>query len=272
MLLAGVRATGETVLENAAEEPEVDDLIRLLNQMGAQIKRIKKRTIVIHGVKKLKGTEFTIMPDRNEVITFAIGAIASGGDIIIEGTQREYLGAFFSQLDKAKAHWESISPDKTRFRGGNELTAVDITTEIYPGFMTDWQAPWALLMTQAKGVANVHETIFEDRFGYVSELRKMGADISFFHPKVKSPGTFYNFNWSDRIKSNFQGIKITGPTKLHNAVLEVMDLRAGATLILGGILAHGRSTLLGIEHIDRGYEKIEERLQKLGATIKRIRE
>lgn len=272
MLLAGVLASGETVLENAAEEPEVDDLIALLNQMGAKVKRIKSRTIVIQGVKKLKGTHFTIMPDRNEVVTFAIGAIASGGDVIIEGVQREYLDMFLSKLTQAKANWKPISRNKTRFWKSKDLQAVDMTTQIYPGFMTDWQAPWALLMTQAKGVSIIHETIFEDRFGYVSELQKMGAYITFFHPKVKNPSTCYNFNWSDRIKSNFHGIKITGPTRFHNAVLEVMDLRAGATLILGGILAHGRSTVLGIEHIDRGYEKIEEKLQTLGATIKRIQE
>lgn len=270
MLLAAVLATGETILENAAEEPEIDDLIRLLNQMGAKVKRMKKRTIVIEGVKKLKGTEFEVMPDRNEVVTFAIGAIATGGDVIIEGTQRENLGAFLSKLSQANANWEAISQNKTRFWGSKNLKAADVTTEIHPGFMTDWQAPWTLLMTQAKGESVVHETIYEDRFGYVGQLRKMGAHIEFFHPKVKNPGKFYNFNWSDKIKNNFQAINITGPVQLHNAVLEVMDLRAGATLILGGLLATGESVLFGVEHIDRGYENIEERLQKLGVDIKRI--
>lgn len=271
LILAAVLATGETVLDNAAEEPEVDDLIQLLNIMGAKIRRIKRRTIVISGVRKLGGAEFEIMPDRNEVVTFAIGAIATQGDLIIEGTQRDYLKAFLSKLDEAKAGWEPISTDKTRFYRNKKLEPTQITTESYPGFMTDWQAPWALLMTQTNGVSTIHETIYEDRFGYVRELRKMGAEMDYFSPEVASPETFYNFNWSDRTDGE-QAIKINGPIKLHNAVLEVTDLRAGATLVLGAILAKGESVVYGVEHIDRGYEKIEERLKYLGASIKRVKE
>ena len=136
--------------------------------------------------------------------------------------------------------------------------------------MTDWQAPWALLMTQATGISTIHETVYEDRFGYVPELLKMGANISFFDPKIKNPGEYYNFNWSDRREGKQHAIRIQGPATLHNAVLEVTDLRAGATLVLGALLAHGQSIVHGIEHIDRGYEKIEERLRNIGADIKRI--
>lgn len=272
LILAAVLATGETILENAAEEPEIDDLIKLLNMMGAKIKRLKNRKIVIKGVKKLSGVDFTIMPDRNEIVTFAIAAIATGGDLIISGTNRDYLKAFLDKLDQIDARWEPISDNKTRFYYKSQLKATDMETGPYPRFMTDWQAPWAVLMTQAKGFSIIHETVYEDRFGYVHELRKMGAKIDFFNPKVINPDKIYNFNWSDQIDGSFHAIKIHGPTKLHNAILEVSDLRAGATLILGALTAEGESVITGIEHIDRGYEKIEERLSILGAQIKRIKE
>lgn len=272
LILAAVLAQGETVLENAAQEPEIDNLIELLILMGAKIKRKNSRTIVIQGVKKLSGCEFTIMPDRNEVVTFAIGAIATGGDIIVEDTQRQYLTSFLDRLTKVNAGWEPISKSKTRFFGGNKLLSTDVVIKVYPGFMTDWQAPWALLMTQAEGQSSIHETIYEDRFGYVSELRKMGAEIDFYHPKVKDPSKFYNFNWSDRKKENCQAIRIKAPVKLHNAIMEVTDLRAGITLVLAALVANGESVIRGIEHIERGYENIEDRLQGLGGNIKRVKD
>jgi UDP-N-acetylglucosamine 1-carboxyvinyltransferase len=138
--------------------------------------------------------------------------------------------------------------------------------------MTDWQAPWAILMTQAKGVSTIHETVFENRFGYVEELRKMGADIAYFDPEVENPREFYNFNWEDRVQGTHQAIRITGPTPLHNAVTTMTDLRAGATVVLASIIAQGQSTIYGVEQIDRGYEHIEERLIQLGASIERISE
>jgi len=271
LILAAVLAEGETVLENAAEEPEIDDLIRLLNLMGAKIKR-HNRTLIIDGVKKLGGAEFSIMPDRNEVVTFAIAAIATGGDLIIEGTQREYLKSFLEKLDEAHASWEPISNTKTRFFASNKLHPTHVTASPHPGFMTDWQAPWALLMTQANGQSTIHETVYEDRFGYVKEMEKMGARINFFNPEVKEPAVVYNFNWGDRKRDSFHAIKIFGPQRLHNAILEVTDLRAGATLLLGSLVAQGESVIDGVEHIDRGYENIEERLKLLGAQIQRVKE
>lgn len=272
LILAGVLAEGETVLENAAAEPEVDDLIRLLDLMGAKIRRVNSRTIVIQGVSKLSGCEFSIMPDRNEAITFAIAAVASGGDIIVEGTQREYLKSFLSLLDRAQAGWEPITDYKTRFFASGKLKSTDIVTKPHPGFMTDWQAPWALLMTQTEGISSIHETVYEDRFAYVSQLRKMGASIDFYHPKIDHPSAFYNFNWSDRKEGYCQAIKIHGPTRLHNGILEVTDLRAGITLVLAALIAEGESVIWGIEHIERGYENIEEKLKKLGAKIKRAKD
>lgn len=269
LILAAVLADGETILENAAEEPEIDNLIQLLNMMGGKIRRINKRMIVIQGVKKLSGCEFTVMPDRNEAVTFAIAAIASGGNIIVEDCQREYLKSFLEILTKSDGGWEPISNNKTRFFAGKKLQSTDVITKPYPGFMTDWQAPWSLLMTQAEGVSSIHETIYEDRFGYVDQLRKMGAKIDFYHPKISNPSELYNFNWSDRKTSNYQAIKIHGPTTLHNAIMEVSDLRAGITLVLAALMAEGESVIRGIEHIERGYENIEERLRILGGNIRR---
>jgi len=271
VILAAVLAEGTTQIENAAEEPEVDDLIRLLNDMGGNIQR-RGRTIVISGVKKLRGVEYTIMSDRNEVITYAIAAIATQGDILVKGTQREYLKSFLLALDEAGGGWEPVSRDTTRFFWRNELKSTQITTGPHPAFMTDWQAPWAVLMTQAQGTSTIHETVFESRFSYVSELKKMGAKIDFFDPEVKNQAKFYNFNWEDKVEGYHQAIKIYGLTRLHDAVVEIDDLRAGATLVVAALVAKGKSILLGVEHIDRGYEKFDRQLKILGANIKRVRE
>lgn len=269
LILAAVLSDGETILHNAAQEPEIDDLIKLLVLMGAKIKR-NGRTIIIQGVKKLKGVHYAIMPDRNEVITFAVAAIATGGNIIIKGTQRNYLKTFFEKLDEAHAAWEPVSEDSTRFYHKTHLKSTNVTTSYHPGFMTDWQAPWALLMTQAHGVSMIHETVYEDRFGYIGELRKMGSKIDMYSPKVRNPEKYYNFNWSERDKDYGHAIKIFGPIQLHNAILEVCDLRAGATLLLSALVAKGKSVITGIEHIDRGYENIEDKFTKIGGKIKRI--
>ncbi len=271
LILAAVLAKGRTVLENAAAEPEVDDLINLLNQMGAKIKRVKERTIVIEGVKKLKGTDYQIMFDRNEAVTFAIAAYVTKGDIFIKGIDVNSIASFLKKLKEVKANF-SVIDNGIRFFNQCSYQATQIVTGPFPAFMTDWQAPWALLATQSQGISTIHETVFEGRFGYVSELKKMGAQIEFFEPKVADPVNFYNFNWEDKKPGYYQAIKIYGPTKLHNAMVEVTDLRAGATLVLAALTAEGESIVYGIEHIDRGYEKFENRLIKLGAEIKRLKE
>ncbi len=272
IILAAVLALGETVLENAAAEPEIDDLIRMLNQMGAQIRRTHKRTIVINGVQKLHGTTYTIMPDRNEAVTFAAAAIATYGDVLVSGTQREHLLAFLKGLDDIGGGWEAIDQNTTRFYWKQPLRKSDIVTGAHPEFMTDWQQPWAVLATQAQGVSTIHETVFECRFSYVSELRKMGAKMEFYDPKVSNPQEYYNFNWNDRIQGYHQGIKIFGPTKLHEAILEMDDIRAGATLVVAALAASGRSVLTEVNHLDRGYEKLDERLKTLGAKTERVQE
>jgi len=272
ILLAAVLAEGQTIIENAAEEIEIDDLIKCLNLMGADIQRTSHRLIRIQGVKQLHGVDYTIMPDRNEEVTFAIAAAITGGNIIIDASQRQSLTAFLDVFSKSGGGYEAISGTETRYFRKSAITSSDIMTEVHPGFMTDWQAPWAVFMTQAKGVSTIHETVFESRFCYVKELQKMGAKIEFYDPEVTNPEQFYNFNWEDKREGYHQGIRISGPTALHNAVLKADDLRAGATLVLAALIAQGKSYIHGVELIDRGYEHIEERLQKLGARIERVTE
>ncbi|MBI4064951.1 UDP-N-acetylglucosamine 1-carboxyvinyltransferase [Candidatus Gottesmanbacteria bacterium] len=272
LILAAVLAKGRTILKNAAEEVEVDDLIACLVQMGANIKRSGIREITIEGVFRLGGTEYSIMPDRNEEVTFAIAAAITNGVITVQKSQRNVLGVFLDTFQKAGGVYEKVDDRTTTYARSKKLHATDIATGAFPGFMTDWQAPWAVFMTQVPGVSTIHETVFESRFSYVQELKKMGAAIEYFDPKVTNPEEFYNFNFKDRIQGYHQAVRIKGPTKLHNAILVMDDLRAGATLVLAALAASGESYIHGIEQIDRGYEKIEERLQELGARIKRISE
>jgi len=270
LILAASIAEGKTTLKNAAEEPEIDELIALLTQMGAQIKRSDRREITITGVKKLKGTKFAITPDRNEIVTFAVAAILTEGDIVIEGARKEDIEEFLETLAISGGGVETTNTG-IRFFFKGSLYPTQVTTSIYPGFMTDWQAPWAVLMTKAKGISTIHETVFENRFGYVQDLRKMGARIDLFNPKVTDRKKVYNFNGSDDKPEYYHAIKIHGPTKLHNAVVTIPDLRAGATLVLAALSAKGTTTIYGISELDRGYENFEKRLGSVGAVIKRAR-
>lgn len=270
LMLGAVLAQGTTVLRNAAEEVEIDDLIALLNRMGASVRRTAPREIVIRGVSKLHGTEFNIMPDRNEEVTLAIAAAITGGKLTLINSRREYLSAFLEVFEKAGGIISEIDERTTTYSCGPKLYPTDVVTGPYPFFMTDWQAPWAVLMTQAGGISSIHETVFESRFSYVGELQKMGAKIDFFDPVVPSPEEFYNFNWKDRVPGYHQGIKITGPAELHNAILGIDDLRAGATLVLAALSAKGESYIHGVEQIDRGYETLEKKLESVGAQIRRI--
>lgn len=269
ILLAAVLAEGQTIIENAAAEVEVDDLIACLNEMGAKIVRKDARTIVIDGVAKLHGVTYTIMPDRNEEVTFAIAAAITGGEIIVEDSMLTYLDAFLKPFVLAGGIYEKLDEKRTRYSVKGPIRPTDILTEPYPGFMTDWQAPWAVFMTQANGISTIHESVFESRFSYVSELKKMGAHIDFYDPPIPDPEAFYNFNWNDRREGYHQAIRIHGPTKLHSAVLSVDDIRAGASLVLAALTAPGENFLHGVELIDRGYESIEARLRVLGASMTR---
>lgn len=270
IILAAVLAKGETIIENAALEPEIDDLVALLNQMGAKIRREDSRKIIIEGVKSLHGVDFTISTDRNEFVTLAILSALNDGAVKIRNGKLEDIREFLKIYESAGGTYTQEG-DEVSFSIPNGLVAQNITTGIHPGFMTDWQGPWAILATQSEGESTIHETVYERRFEYVSELKKMGAKIEFFKPEVTNPKDFYNFDVED-FDALTQGIRISGPTTLHNAVLTMADLRAGATLLIGALLAQGESIIFGVEHLDRGYENFEKRLEALGADISVVNE
>jgi UDP-N-acetylglucosamine 1-carboxyvinyltransferase len=270
LILAAVLAKGKTVLKNAAQEPEIDDLIVLLNAMGAQVKRVSERTIEIEGVEKLHGATHSIMSDRNEAVTFAVISALTGGKIVMKDVEMSDMQAFLDAYQQAGGLYEETS-EGVRFFLSDALKPVDITTAPHPGFMTDWQGPWALLMTQAEGESTIHETIYENRFMYVTELEKMGAKLEMFAPDVENPNETYNFNYEQN-KSYVQGLKIYGKTSLHNAVMNMYDIRAGATVVIASLISKGVSTIYGIEFVERGYENFHKRLHELGAQIEVLEE
>jgi len=271
LIIAAALAKGKTVLLNAAQEPEIDELIALINSMGGKVKRTEPRKIEIEGVEKLHGAIFKIAPDRNEIVTIAIAALVTQGNILVKYVKKAGLEEFLEKLDEAGGGYE-VMPEGIRFFYKGELKAVDVTTSAYPGFMTDWQAPWAVLMTQAQGESIIHETVFENKMGYGKDLQKMGAKIEQFQPEVANREETYNFNLDDDSSEFVHALKITGPTQLHNAVLTTIDLRAGAAVVLAALAAKGTSTIFGIDKLDRGYENFEKRLTLLGADIRRFNE
>lgn len=269
LILAAVLAKGQTVLNNAAQEPEVDDLISFLNKMGADICRVEARKIIINGVERLHSAIYRSMPDHNEVVTFACTALATKGDVFVQEAREEHLGAFVEKVREIGGGVE-LSDEGIRFFYKEPLQATNVETAPYPGFKTDWQALWVTLMTQAQGQSIVHERVYESRFSFVPDLQKMGAKIELFNPEVSDPETFYNFNLKDVRGDSFHAVKILGPTQLHGENLKVSDIRAGATLTLAALIAEGQSTIEDVEMIERGYENLEGRLQSLGAKIDKV--
>ncbi len=251
-MLAATLARGTTVIDNAALEPEVDDLITMLTAMGARIARTAERRIEVEGVDRLGGADHRVLGDRLEAETFAIAAAITRGAVTLQGVNPEHLGAFLEVCDRMGVSYEADAGAATLRvigTGGASLRAVDVRTDPYPGFATDFQAPLSVLLTQADGVSTIHETIFEDRLDHTRELVKMGARIELLDERRA---------------------RITGPTALFGAEVGIADLRAGATLILAALTASGTSVISGIEHVDRGYEQIEAKLVALGARINRI--
>lgn len=269
MIMAAVKAQGETILENAALEPEIDDLINYLNKMGAKIKRLSGRKIKIQGVKQLQGVVYKVTPDRNEAVSYACAALGTKGDIVIENTKVNHLTAFLAKIQQAGGKFEKGNYG-IRFWYEKPLKATDITTAPYPGFMTDWQPLWTTLMTQAQGESEIIEAVYDYRLGFAQALVKMGAKIALFNPKITDPEKFYNFNIKDDKPANFHAAKVTGPTPLKGRKLKVTDIRSGATLTNAALIAQGKSVITGVERIDRGYEDLDGRLRQLGADIKRV--
>jgi UDP-N-acetylglucosamine 1-carboxyvinyltransferase len=248
LLMAAVLAKGETVLRNAAREPEVVDLANLLIAMGARIEGAGSSIIRVQGVERLSGADHTIIPDRIEAGTFLIAGAITGGDLTVAGCDPEHVGALVSKLLQIGV--EVTQPDSTslRVRGSGRLRSVDMTTEEYPGFATDLQAQYMALMTQAEGIAMIVETIFENRFMHAQELARMGANI--------------------RVDGK-QAI-VAGPRTLTGAGVIASDLRASASLVLSALVAKGETVIDRVYHIDRGYEHIETKLAQAGARIRRV--
>jgi UDP-N-acetylglucosamine 1-carboxyvinyltransferase len=267
LIIAAVLAKGKTVLENAALEPEIDDMINFFNSMGGKVKR-NGGSIEIDGVKSLHGATHVVMSDRNEAVSYACMAIATKGDIIVEGAKPDFLTAFLKKLDEVGGKYD-IAPYGIRFYYDQPLKATDITTEPEPGFMTDWQPLWTTMMTSAEGESHVLELVHNNRLAFTKELNIMGANIELYDPVLDKPEEQYQFIWPERVH-NFHAAKIIGPTQLHGVDMTVPDLRGGATLVMAAIMASGESTIDNVELIDRGYERFDERLRSLSANIERI--
>jgi UDP-N-acetylglucosamine 1-carboxyvinyltransferase len=248
LLMAAVLAEGETLMENCAREPEVSDLASLLTAMGAKIEGAGTSTMRIQGVTRLHGARHRINPDRIEAGTFLIAGAMTGGDLIVANCNPAHLGAVISKLKEAEVRIEQIGPDSVRVRSEGTLRAADVSTEEYPGFPTDMQAQYMALATQADGVSQVKENIFENRFMHVQELVRMGANI--------------------KVDGNTAIVR--GATKLSAAAVMCSDLRASASLVLAALVADGESILDRVYHMDRGYERIEEKLRGVGAQIRRL--
>ena len=247
VLMAAVLAQGETVIGNAAREPEVQDLADLLNKMGARIEGAGTSTIRVQGVDRLHGAEHTIIADRIEAGTFLIAGAMTRGDLVIENCVPEHLDALAGKLRQAGAEVSLVDSSALRVRASSRLRATDITTEEYPGFATDLQAQYMAMMTLAEGISFVTETIFENRFMHTQELGRMGANI--------------------RVEGR-QAI-VAGVGELTGAQVIASDLRASASLVLAGLVARGETVVDRVYHIDRGYERIEEKLARVGARIER---
>ncbi len=269
LIMAAVKAKGRTVLENAAQEPEIDDLIKFLNSSGARIKRTKPRVIEIDGVPAMEGSIHKVMPDRNEAVSYACAALGTKGDIIIENAKPEHLKAFLEKVRSIGGYYDCADYG-IRVWYQNPLKATNMITSPHPGFMSDWQPIWTTLMTQAEGASQVVEAVFPNRFAFVKDLKEMGADIEYFNPSIKNSDKFYNFNPEDDKPEYFHGIKIQGGKELHPINTTVKDIRNGATLVIAALITKGESIIHNVEMVSRGYESFDTRLTRLGASIKRV--
>lgn len=263
IIMSACLAEGTTYINNAAVEPEVIDLILYLQKMGAVIDVLTDRKIVVKGIEKLGGVNHNVIPDRIEAVSLAAAAIASKGSILIKGARQCDMISFLNSVRLIGADYEILNDGIKFFYKGN-LKPIIIETNVHPGFMTDWQPPFTILMTQAHGVSIIHETVYERRFGYISELKKMGADIELYDSCLGgSQCRFINTNYS-------HSAVIKGPCVLKPADITVPDIRAGFSYLIAAMLAKGETIINGANYIDRGYENIDEKLRKLGVNITRI--
>jgi UDP-N-acetylglucosamine 1-carboxyvinyltransferase len=259
LLMIATMVQGRTTLHNAAIEPEVMDLVKFLQKMGAIIDYKVDRTFVIDGVEKLMGAEHRLIPDRIVAASLGAAAVATKGDVFVRNAKQRDMLTFLNTLRRIGGGFE-VQDEGIRFFREGPLQAIHLETSVHPGFMTDWQPPFLLLLTQAEGMSVVHETVFEDRFGYVHALKDMGAEIGLYDSCMGSSCRFSTSRYK-------HSAVIKGPTKLRAAEINVPDLRAGFTYLIAAIMAKGKSTIHGIDHITRGYEHLADSLAGLGVGI-----
>lgn len=272
IIMTAVLLDGQTVLDNSAQEPEIDDLISMLNSMGARIVRdsFNPKRIIIDGVSSLSGTTHQVISDRNETITFACAALATRGSVNILRCDPKIIKAFLDTIEIMGAQ-VFCGKDEVNISWIKPLKSINIETAAEPGFMTDWQAVFSTILAQSVGVSNLIERIYPSRFQHIANLNKMGVKTTFFNPVVDDPTTYYDFNPESDSPDYFHGVKIYGPTKLKAADFTIHDLRAGASATIAALAADGTSIIDNVEYIERGYEKLADRLRALGADIKYIK-
>lgn len=262
-ILAAVTAKGLTVIKNAAIEPEIIDLILFLQKLGAIITLDVDRTICIQGTRKFYECEHTVLPDRIVAASFGMAAVATQGRVFVEGAQHQHMVTFLNKLREVGGGFD-VKADGIEFYYDRPLQGgIHLETDVHPGFMTDWQQPFVVLLTQACGSSVVHETVYENRFGYTETLREMGADISLF--KQCLGGKACRFATQNYCHS----LTVKGPTPLNGKVISIPDLRAGFAYVMAALLANDTSTLLGIPYLERGYEGLTDKLLSLGADVTR---
>ncbi|MQC26076.1 MAG: UDP-N-acetylglucosamine 1-carboxyvinyltransferase [Chloroflexi bacterium] len=262
LLMTATMVKGRTTLRNAAIEPEVMDLVNYLQKMGAIIDYKVDRTFVVEGVDELHGAEHRLIADRIVAASLGAAAVASDGDVFVRNAKQRDMLTFLNTLRRVGGAFE-VTEDGIRFFRDGPLRAIHVETSVHPGFMTDWQPPFLLLLTQAEGMSVVHETVFEDRFGYVRALQAMGAEIALYDSCLGNRCRFHSSLYQ-------HSAVVKGATKLKGVEIEVPDLRAGFTYLIAAIMAEGKSTIHGIEHITRGYEHLEESLAGLGVKIQNV--
>ena len=248
-LLAAVLARGETVLRNAACEPEINDLAECLNKMGARIENAGTPNIYIQGVDRLSGAEHAVIPDRIETGTYALAAAMAGGEVRLVGTRSDFVEALLVKMEEAGVEIERHEDGLTVRRGEDRLRAVEVETDPYPGFATDLQAQFMALMTLAEGESVIRETIFENRFMHAPELARLGADISVHGGEAR----------------------VRGVAALEGAPVMATDLRASVSLVIAGLAARGETIVSRVYHLDRGFERLEEKLGACGAQVRRLK-
>lgn len=261
IVLTAVLAKGRTEIHNAATEPEIVDLVMMLQRMGAIIEFQAGRVIIIDGVEQLRGVSYSVIPDRLEAASYGALALATNGKIQVNKARQEDLITFLNTVRRIGADYTVNDNGITFARNGKELKNITVKTDVWPGFVTDWQQPLAVLLTQAKGESVIHETVYEGRFEYTKTLNDMGADITLFDARDSDlakefTGTHYS-----------QSATITGPTPLQGSTINIPDIRAGMAYIIAALVAEGTSEVTGIDHLLRGYDNVLDKLRGVGADF-----